>query len=146
VRVGRLDRVVLASLELADWLPPCTPGSDSNSDRRVGNSCRSALEARVDADLALGRHRDLVPELDALIATHPFREHLLEQQALALYRSGRQAEALDAYRRGAGRLRSELGLDPSRGLREREQRILRQDPALDPPPAAVTGGEVRRRG
>lgn len=127
----------LADLSLEPWAQPEIARLE---ERRL-----SALEARVDADLALGRHRDLLPELDALVAAHPFREHLLQQQALALYRSGRQAEALDAYRRGARRLRSELGLEPGRDLRELEQRILRQDPALDPPPAAVNGGEVRRR-
>ena len=92
-----------------------------------------AVEARIDADLALGRHRELVPELEAMVQAHPFREHLLEQLVLALYRSGRQADALDAYRRGASRLRGELGLEPGRPLQELEQRILRQDPALDPP-------------
>src|SRR6188508_2466193 len=62
-----------------------------------------ALEARIDVDLELGRHRELIAELESLLAEHPFREHLLEQLVLALYRSGRQAEALEAYRRGAGR-------------------------------------------
>jgi ABC-type oligopeptide transport system substrate-binding subunit/streptogramin lyase len=65
---------------------------------------------------------------------------------LALYRSGRQAEALDAYRRGGARLRNELGLEPGRGLQELEQRILRQDPALDPPPTPAARGQARRRG
>ena len=76
-----------------------------------------ALEACADADLALGRHGELVPDLDALVAANPFRERLLGQLVLALYRSGRQAEALDAYRRGAARLRDELGLEPGEGSR-----------------------------
>ena len=80
----------------------------------------AALEARIDADLELGRHRELIAELEALVTEHPFREHLLEQLVLALYRSGRQADALDAYRRGADRLRSELGLEPGRSLQELE--------------------------
>jgi len=96
-----------------------------------------ALEARIDVDLELGRHRELIAELESLLAEHPFREHLLEQLVLALYRSGRQAEALEAYRRGAGRLRSELGLEPGRSLQELEAGILRQDAALDPPPVRV---------
>ena len=97
----------------------------------------AALEARIDADLELGRHRELIAELEPLVAEHPFREHLLEQLVVALYRSGRQADALDAYRRGAGRLRSELGLEPGRSLQELEARILRQDAALDPPRVGV---------
>jgi DNA-binding SARP family transcriptional activator/ABC-type oligopeptide transport system substrate-binding subunit/outer membrane protein assembly factor BamB len=97
----------------------------------------AALEARIDADLELGRHRELIAELEAVLTEHPFREHLLEQLVLALYRSGRQADALDAYRRGAGRLRSELGLEPGRSLQELEARILRQDAALDPPRVGV---------
>ena len=97
----------------------------------------AALEARIDADLELGRHRELIAELEALVTEHPFREHLLEQLVLALYRSGRQADALDAYRRGADRLRSELGLEPGRSLQELEARILRQDAALDPPRLGV---------
>ncbi len=104
----------------------------------------AALEARIDADLELGRHRELIAELEALVAEHPFREHLLEQLVVALYRSGRQADALDAYRRGAGRLRSELGLEPGRSLQELEARILRQDAALDPPRVGV-GRDARLR-
>ena len=127
----------LADLSLEPWAQP--------EIARLEERRFAVLEARIDADLALGGHRELVPELDALVAAHPFREHLLELLVLALYRSGRQAEALEAYRRGAARLRTELGLDPSRALRELEQRILRQDPALDPPPVAAVPGQARRR-
>lgn len=104
----------------------------------------AALEARTDADLELGRHRELVAELETLVGEHPFREHLLEQLMLALYRSGRQSDALDAYRRGAGRLRSEFGLEPGRSLQELERQILRQDPALDPPMLPVPRDGRRR--
>ena len=128
----------LSDLSLEPWAQPEIARLE---ERRV-----MALEARIDADLSLGRHRELVPELDALVATHPFREHLLEQLVLALYRSGRQAEALDADRRGTTRLRNELGLEPGRGLQELEQRILRQDPVLDPPPTRAARGQARRRG
>jgi DNA-binding SARP family transcriptional activator/ABC-type transport system substrate-binding protein len=93
----------------------------------------AAFEDWADAELALGNHRELVPELEALVAEHPFREQLLERLVLALYRSGRQAEALSAYRRGAARLRSELGLEPSQSLRELEARILRQDESIAAP-------------
>lgn len=128
----------LADLSLEPWAQPEIARLE---ERRL-----AALEARIDADLALGDHRELVPELDALVAAHPFREHLLAQLVLALYRSGRQAEALDVYKQGATRLRNELGLEPSRELRELEQRILRQDPAVDPPAAAAVHSEPRRRG
>ena len=119
----------LADLSLEPWAQVEIAGLE---ERRL-----AALEARIDADLELGRHRELIAELEALVTEHPFREHLLEQLVLALYRSGRQADALDAYRRGAARLRSELGLEPGRSLQELEARILRQDAALDPPRLGV---------
>lgn len=90
----------------------------------------AALERRVDADLALGRHVELVPELEALVSEHPFRERPRAQLMLALYRSGRQAEALDAYRAARETLVAEIGIEPGPELRELEQAILRQDPAL----------------
>jgi DNA-binding SARP family transcriptional activator len=91
-----------------------------------------ALEARVEADLALGAHAALVPELEALVARYPLRERLREQLMLALYRAGRQAEALQAYRDARTTLVEELGIEPGRQLQELEQAILRQDPSLDP--------------
>jgi DNA-binding SARP family transcriptional activator len=106
---------------------------------------RGAVEARIDAELALGEHRRLVPELERLVAEHPYREHLLEQMMIALYRSGRQADALDAYRRGTARLRGELGLEPGRQLHALEQAILNQDPALEPSRLAVTRRAALRR-
>jgi DNA-binding SARP family transcriptional activator len=100
----------------------------------------AALEQRVDADLACGRHAELVGELEALVAEHPLRERLRAQLMLALYRSARQAEALDAYRAARRELSEELGLEPSDELKRLEQAILRQDPALElrreAPPAA----------
>ena len=90
-----------------------------------------ALERRLDADLALGRHGDLVAELEALVAEHPLRERLRGQLMLALYRSGRQAEALEAYRNARAMLIEELGIDPSPPLQELERAILRQEPELD---------------
>ena len=100
----------------------------------------AANEDRLDADLALGRETAAVPELEALIAAHPLRERLRRQLMLALYRSGRQAEALEAYRDARGTL-DELGIEPSRALRELEGAILRHDPSLEAPtvqPAAST--------
>jgi DNA-binding SARP family transcriptional activator/streptogramin lyase len=89
-----------------------------------------ALEERIDADLVLGRHAALVPELDALVAEHPYRERLRAQLMIALYRSGRQAEALEAYQAGRRVLSEQLGLEPSTELRELEGAILRQDESL----------------
>ncbi len=113
----------------------------------------AALEERVEADLALGRHAELVGELDALVARHPLRESLRRRQMLALYRSGRQAEALAAYQEARRVLSDELGLEPSADLRELEGRILRQDPELradgTPPaapwPASAPAARVARR-
>ena len=90
-----------------------------------------AVEMRIDADLALGRHAALVAELDALAAEHPLRERLRGQLMLALYRSGRQAEALAAYQAARRVLVDELGIEPSAALQELERAILRQDPALE---------------
>ena len=86
-----------------------------------------ALEQRVDADLALGRHASLVSELEELVAEKPFRERPRAQLMLALYRSGRQAEALAVYQEGRGRLRDELGLEPGDELKELERAILQHD-------------------
>jgi WD40 repeat protein/DNA-binding SARP family transcriptional activator len=90
-----------------------------------------ALEDRVDAELALGRHGDLCAELATLTSEYPLRERLRAQLMLALYRSGRQADALAVYRQTSEMLRDELGLDPSRTLRELERSILEQDASLD---------------
>jgi DNA-binding SARP family transcriptional activator len=91
----------------------------------------AALEQRVEADLALGRHAEITAELEQLVADHPLRERLQAQLMLALYRSGRQAEALDVYRGARTRLIEEFGLEPSGALRELERAILAQDRALD---------------
>jgi DNA-binding SARP family transcriptional activator len=91
----------------------------------------AALEWRVEAELGLGRHAELVGELEELIAREPFRERLWAQLMLALYRSGRQADALGAYRRLRDDLAEQLGIDPGPELRQLEARILRQDPSLD---------------
>jgi predicted ATPase/DNA-binding SARP family transcriptional activator len=95
-----------------------------------------ALEARIDADLALGRHAELVPELEALAAEHPLRERLRGQLMLALYRAGRQADALEVYRQTRETLVDQLGIDPSPELQELERSILTQDATLATPAAA----------
>ena len=104
------------------------------------------VEQRVEAELALGRHELLVPELEALVTGHPLRERLRGQLMLALYRSGRQAEALAVYREGRVLLREELGLDPDPQLQGLERAVLRQDPALDAPSARAPTGQAAAHG
>jgi DNA-binding SARP family transcriptional activator len=94
----------------------------------------AGLEDRIEAELGIGRHDELVPELEALVTRHPLRERLRGQFMLALYRAGRQAEALEAYRVARRTLFAELGIEPGRALRELEQAILTQVPALDVAP------------
>jgi DNA-binding SARP family transcriptional activator len=91
-----------------------------------------ATESRAGADLGLGRHGELAGELEVLCREHPLRERLWELLILALYRSGRQAEALRAYAEVRDHLAGELGLDPGPALRELQARILAQDPSLAP--------------
>ncbi|HEX6618349.1 MAG TPA: BTAD domain-containing putative transcriptional regulator, partial [Solirubrobacteraceae bacterium] len=90
-----------------------------------------ALEQRIDADLALGRHADLVAELEALIAERPLREHLRGQRMLALYRCGRQAEALEAFRETRRLLVDEVGVEPGPELQRLHEAILRHDASLE---------------
>ena len=109
---------------------------------RLEEARLGALEARIDAELESGRHVALTAELQALVSSHPHRERLRCQQMLALYRSGRQADALAAYRDARAAL-DELGIEPSPELRELEGRILRQDPGLGVPlPASERGAPV----
>ncbi len=110
-----------------------------------------AQELRVDVLLRLGRHGEAVTELRGLIATYPLREHLHELLMVGLYRSGRQAEALQVYQNARRVLAGELGIDPGPGLTRTEQLVLGQDPSLDwsPPPEPLTPeasgtGEVAR--
>jgi hypothetical protein len=101
------------------------------------------VEGRIEADLGLGRHHDAVAELRALTAEHPLREGPHALLMLALYRSGRQAEALEAYRAVRGTLTEELGVDPSPTLRRLHAAILRADPQLDTPaPETATDADA----
>ncbi|MFF5442835.1 BTAD domain-containing putative transcriptional regulator [Streptomyces achromogenes] len=97
------------------------------------------LESRLDMDLEAGRHAEAVAELTALTSAHPLRERLRELLMMALYRSGRQAEALAVYADTRRLLQDELGVDPRPGLSDLQQRILRADPALAEHPASVAG-------
>jgi predicted ATPase/DNA-binding SARP family transcriptional activator len=148
---------------LAVWRGPALAefGFQSFAQGEIGRieELRLALlEDRIDADLACGRHTEVVGELEALVAEHPLRERLRRQLVLALYRGGRQAEALEAYRAARGTLDEELGLAPTPALRELEQAILTHDagllapaaPAssvsrLPPPPTPTMGRDEDRR-
>jgi YVTN family beta-propeller protein len=110
----------------------------------------AAREDWIDSELALSRHTAVVGQLETLVQTHPYRERLSGQLMLALYRSGRQAEALDVYRQTRARLVEELGIEPSRELRELHQGILRQDTELTSsaasgPAATPSTGSGNRR-
>jgi DNA-binding SARP family transcriptional activator/tetratricopeptide (TPR) repeat protein len=108
----------------------------------------SALEERIDADLELHRQADLVPELEGLLGSHPFRERLWSQLMLALYRSGRQADALEAYATARERLVEELGTEPGPALQELQRAILRQEDELGggaAPIAATAGASATAR-
>src|SRR5438874_8735980 len=101
----------------------------------------TALMDRIDCDLALGRHDQVLGELHVLVGEHPLRERLRAQLMLALYRAGRQAEALEAYQQARQTLVEELGIEPSEPLQRLQQAILRHDPSLETPEgtAAVNG-------
>jgi WD40 repeat protein/DNA-binding SARP family transcriptional activator len=103
---------------------------------------QAAVEDRVEADLAVGRASELVPELERLIRDNPFRERLWGQLMVALYRCGRQTEALRAYQRARGALVEEMGIEPGPELRRLEGAVLAQDPILAAP--ADSGRRLRR--
>ena len=104
--------------------------------KRLDELRLGAIEDRIDADLAMGRATELVPELELLVSAHPLRERLRGQLMLALYRSGRQADALEAYRAGRRLLDEELGLQPNDELQRLERAILNHDPSLESPVVA----------
>lgn len=120
---------------LSLWRGPALADLDEpfaqNAIRRLEEILLVALEQRLDAELGLGRHRELVGELGELVAQHPANESFVSRLMLALYRSGRQADALDVYRRTRERLVEQFGIEPGRALRELERAILNQDESLD---------------
>jgi predicted ATPase/DNA-binding SARP family transcriptional activator len=133
---------------LALWRGP--PLSDVSSDLLRGDRARLeemhrlAVEKSIDAQLALGRHAELIGELESLVHAEPLRDSARRQLMIALYRSGRQAEALTVYREGRDQLAEQLGLDPSPELQDLELAILRHDPELGvpertPPPSHSEG-------
>ncbi len=110
----------------------------------LGEQRLAAERERLDAELALGRHAELIPPLSRLVQSEPLREELRQRLMLALYRAGRRAEALAVYRQGREATIAELGLEPGRGLQELHSRILGGDPELDldPPPEVARVCEV----
>jgi DNA-binding SARP family transcriptional activator/pimeloyl-ACP methyl ester carboxylesterase len=125
------------------WRGPALAGFDAVPSARaeagrLEEQRLAALESRAEALLACGRHRDLVAELETLTAAHPLRERFWYQRMLALYRAGRQADALRAYRELRDILVADLAIEPGPELRELQARILRQDPALEGLAAAGT--------
>ncbi len=110
---------------------------------RLEESRFTAIEDRVDADLLLGRHAELIGELEALVQEHPLRERLWAQLMTALYRAGRQADALRAYQRARTVLAEQLGIDPGPALRQVEEAVLAQDSALASPPLPSAGEAAR---
>ena len=122
---------------LALWRGPALGGLSAEPIRREADRLEEArlqaLEDRIEADLGRGRERDVVAELQALVAEHPFRERLRGQLMRALYAAGRQAEALELYRETRTLLDEELGLEPGAELRELERQMLSHDPKLERP-------------
>src|SRR3954453_14758500 len=115
---------------------------------RLEETRLAAVEDRIDADLTLRRHVELTPELEALVARHPLRERLRAQQMLALYRAGRQADALRVYGETRRHLLEELGIEPGPALRQLEQAVLQHDPSLGapdgvPPPPGEAAAPIR---
>lgn len=104
---------------------------------------QAGIERRINLELALGHHDDLVPELEALVHSHPLHERLRAHLMVALYRSGRQAEALDVYRDTRTVLLDELGLEPSEELQALQRAILDHDPSLAAPPRVETPRAAR---
>jgi WD40 repeat protein/DNA-binding SARP family transcriptional activator len=130
------EAVLVYQAALALWRGPALHGLGDQPSlepevARLEELRMAATEGRMAAELALGRHRELIPELEAIIGRHPFREGLWGQLVVALYRAGRQAEALAAYGRAREVLGDELGIDPSPGLQRLHDQVLRQDPALE---------------
>ena len=151
LEAGRLADAV-ATLTEADqlWRGPALAGLDLrwalSAAARLEDLRVAAQEDRIEAELELGRHAALTSELEALCHAHPLRERLVAQRMLALYRSGRQADALEAYRDARERLVGELGLEPGLELRQLERRMLVQDPQLAAPARVLTPTQRRRRG
>src|SRR5438270_12512047 len=134
---------------LALWRGPTLAGLQLESHGRdavtqLDELRLTALMDRIDCDLALGRHEDVLGELHVLVGEHPLRERLRAQQMVALYRADRQADALDAYQQARQTLIEQLGIEPSESLQRLQRAILQHDPALEAPVGtAAAYGRVR---
>jgi len=141
------DVLALTAAALAMWRGPAladvalASAGRAEADRLEELRLRT-YELRFDAELALGQHEQAIGELQALVAQNPYRERFVAQRMLALYRSGRHAEALDVYEQTRRRLDDDLGLQPSAELRQLSGQIVRQAPSLRRP---VTTARVTRR-
>jgi predicted ATPase/DNA-binding SARP family transcriptional activator len=136
---------------LALWGGPALAGVElestaQNETRRLDDLRLAAQVERIDCDLSLGLHEEVIPELETLVAEHPLHERLRGQHMLALYRAGRQAAALASYQEARRTLTDELGLEPGVALQRLERAILNHDPALEAPvrdAGAVTATRIR---
>ncbi len=142
----------LAALQVALGLwrgPPLADvklfGPAAHEAIRLEGLCAVAQEERMELELARGAGAELMPELEAMIAADPYREHMYGLLMLALYRAGRQADALEAFRRARQRLIEDLGLEPGPELARLQSAILAQDPALDAPAPAPARRTDRER-
>ena len=147
--------IELRRLALALWRGPplagvALEGPDRHSLGRLSEQRLTTQIERIDAEVQLGLHAHVLGELEALVAEHPYQERAVALLMLALYRSGRQADALEVYRTVRGRLSNELGLQPGKELRDLEAAILRQDDTLaapvavsEPPVAEAAPSEPR---
>jgi DNA-binding SARP family transcriptional activator/DNA-binding CsgD family transcriptional regulator/uncharacterized protein YegP (UPF0339 family) len=145
---GRLeDAVELLRQALGLWRGPALGGEAgpvlSSAAVRLEEARLTALETCLDLELRLGRQQTLIGELGSLVAEFPLRERLRGQLMLALYRSGRTAQALEVYREGWRILTSELGLEPGEELRKLKTAILTEDPSLQPEPRQGAGHDAR---
>jgi DNA-binding SARP family transcriptional activator/WD40 repeat protein len=134
---ARANGAAAAALELWHGAPLADVAEEpfaSAEVRRLEELHLRAIELAIDAELAAGRHREVIAELEALIAEHPTHERFHAQRVLALYRAGRQSDATEAYREASRTLVAEIGAGPGPELRELQEAILRQDPALDARP------------
>ena len=137
---GGVNGAAGAALELWRGAPLADVASEPFAGPEIGRLEElhlRAIELAIDADLAAGRHAEAIARLEALIAEEPLRERLHAQRMLALYRDGRQSEALDAYREARETLIEQIGVEPGPELKRLQEQILAQDPALDAPPPVV---------
>jgi DNA-binding SARP family transcriptional activator len=149
---GRLEEAVASFREALElWRGPALDGIEApfaaTEAVRLEEERLVVTEEAIEADLALGHHTELVGELGALVAEHPYQERLQAALMIALYRSGRRADALEVCRNARRTMVEELGLDPGRSLQDLEQAMLRDEPSLElvrrpPSPPAATAGEA----